>query len=191
MANQAEEEKSVKRLTQKQRQWIQLYMDIDDPKFFGNATKCALATYYPEFVIKDEYKDYSEEELKTYNSAKTMGWENLTKLDIEIKDLMDEAGLSDVFITQKLRENLAATKLYGKEAVEHPDYGARNKAVELVLRVKGKLKDKLELTDPDGTISQPMKDIANMLQEVFKQNHDKNTTDNIPPSKEPIQGQEG
>lgn len=128
-----------KELTMKQREWLQSYMET------GNATRSALIAYYPDFPIEKAHADLSPEEKGIYNGAASVGWENLRKLEIEIKDLMDEAGLTDAFLIKKLNEQLEATRLYGKNNLEHMDGSTRNKALEMAFKLKGKLKDKVEL----------------------------------------------
>lgn len=132
-----------KELTLKQRIWLQTYMDIEG-EYFGNATKSALVAYFPEFPIKKALPDLTTEERKTYNIAKQIGHENITKLDIPITELMDDAGLSDVYLLSVLAGNLKATRLYGKNGIEHGDYSSRNKALEMALKIKKVLSDKPE-----------------------------------------------
>lgn len=142
-----EEAKPVKKeLTLKQRKWLLEYMES------GNATRAALKAYYPDFPSDKEYPDLDDEQKKTYNAASQIGWENMRKLNIEIVDLMDEAGLSDVYLVKKLAEQLEATRLYGKTAIEHMDGAARNKALEMALKMKNKLTDNVSVTNPDGSL---------------------------------------
>lgn len=133
-----------KELTLKQRIWLQTYMDVEGD-YFGNATKSALVAYFPDFPIKKERKEYNDEEMKTYKSAKQIGYENLSKLDIPINQLMNEAGLGDSYLLRVLAENLQATRLYGKNGIKHGDYSARNKALEMALKLKDLLKDKIDV----------------------------------------------
>lgn len=135
-----EEKPKTIKLTMKQRIWLFEYMKD------GNQTRAALIAYYPEFPAGKEYKDMSEEEIKTYNAAAQIGYENLRKLKIPFDQLLDEAGLTDVYLTYKLKENLNATKLYGPLAVEHMDGVARNKALETALKGKNKLIDRVDHT---------------------------------------------
>lgn len=144
-----EQQSAIKKLTGQQRLWIKAYFDIENElgyESFCNATKSALYAYYPDFPIGKAIKDFTEEESSQYKTAANIGWENLRIRDIPIEDLMDEAGMSDAFLMSQLRQNMKATKLYGKDAIEHPDYSSRNRATELALRVKQKLVDRTDIT---------------------------------------------
>lgn len=144
-----QEPKKVK-LTLKQRTWLHEYMED------GNATRAALVAHYPDFPIGKEPKQYTEQEKKDYNSAASIGSENLHKLELPLDELMNEAGLTDVYLTLKLKENLNATKLYGMDSVVHMDGMARNKALEIALKSKGKLIDRMDHTTKGQKILQPL-----------------------------------
>lgn len=134
-----DEPKKIK-LTFKQRIWLSEYM-ID-----GNETRAALVAHYPNFPMDKSFKDLDESEKKQYHTAGQIGYENLRKLEMPLDQLLDEAGLTDVYLVQKMRENLNAVKLYGKDAIEGMDGMARNKALEIALKSKGKLVDKVDHT---------------------------------------------
>lgn len=134
MSDQLEENKQIDRnteneipkrkLTLKERKWLKIYLQT------GNATEAAAQVY----------------DVKDRNSANAIGSENLAKLsNLELDNLMDEMGLDDISLVQVLINNLKATRLYGKNAIEHADSNARNKALELALKIKGKLVDKVDL----------------------------------------------
>lgn len=135
-----EEEPKKLKLTFKQRIWLTEYM-ID-----GNETRAALVAHYPNFPMDKSFKDLDENEKKQYHSAGQIGYENLRKLEMPLDQLLDEAGLTDVYLVQKMKENLNAVKLYGKDAIEGMDGMARNKALEIALKSKGKLVDKIDHT---------------------------------------------
>lgn len=122
----------LKDLTLKQRRWLQCFCEFDS-ETFGNATKSAIVAYE---LGGDEQ----------YHSARQVGWENMTKLDIQIGDLMNEMGLSNTKLVSKLSEGLEASKRYGNDATMHPDNNARLKALELALKLKGILSDKIEVS---------------------------------------------
>lgn len=122
----------LKNLTLKQRRWLQCFCDFDSDTF-GNATKSAIVAYE---LIEDGQ----------YHSARQIGWENMTKLDIQVRDLMNEMGLSNTKLVSKLLEGLEASKRYGNDETMHPDNNARLKALELALKLKGVLSDKVELS---------------------------------------------
>lgn len=58
------------------------------------------------------------------------------KIENNIIDLMDAAGLTPSKLLAKVAEGLEATKLYGKNAIEHPDYGARHRFVTTALQMR-------------------------------------------------------
>lgn len=129
----------TKKLTLKQRKWLISYMED------GNATRAALVAYYPDFPVETSFSSLNEEQKKTYNSASKIGFENLRKLSIPIEVLLDEAGLTDVYFVQKLKQNMEATRLYGKDAVEGMDGSARNAAWESGMKLKGKLIERVDV----------------------------------------------
>lgn len=143
-------EKKAQKLTLKQRKWLIEYMED------GNATRAALVAYYPNFHVMIDHKDLDEESKKTYNVASRIGYENLRKLNIPINELLDEAGLTDVYFVQKLKENMESTKLYGKDAIEGMDGGARNAAWENGMKLKGKLVDRIDHTSLGKSIEAPV-----------------------------------
>lgn len=121
-----------KKLTLKQRAWIRAYSTMGTDTF-GNATQSAI-------------KAYNLDPEKQYEAAANIGWENLRKLDLEITELMDEMGLTDTYLMNKLNEGLEAEKPYGKDGVLHSDNTARIKALELGLKLRNKLKDRVEVS---------------------------------------------
>lgn len=147
--NPEEEPKELK-LTVKQKIWLREYMED------GNQTRAALVAHYPDFNLEKDVKDYSEEEMKTYKNASVIGSENFAKLRNPIDELMDEAGLTDLYLTLKLKENLNATKLYGMNSDVHMDGMARNKALEIALKSKGRLIDRMDHTTKGQKILQPL-----------------------------------
>ena len=118
-------------LTLKQRKWLAIYLKT------GNATEAARKVYDC-----------------TYDSARTIGWENLTKLDFS--EFLEEAGISDQKLTKKLEEGLDANRVVSavntkKEAtassndfIDVPDYSVRHKYLETGLKLKKRLVDKVE-----------------------------------------------
>lgn len=115
------------KLTFKQRKWIKLYLET------GNATEAAMKVY----------------DVKDRDSAKQIGYENLSKLDYS--SFMEEAGITDVLIQQKIMEGLDANRVIsamntGKQAtgatadfIDVPDYAIRHKYLETVLKLKKRL----------------------------------------------------
>lgn len=90
--------------------------------------------------------------LSKADSAREAGYSEETALtatrSIEgqpaVRDLLENAGLTEEKLLAKVAEGLEATKLYGKEAVVHPDYSARHKYVVTGLQMHGLLKEQPE-----------------------------------------------
>ena len=131
------EPKKKRKMTLKQRKWLRLYVES------GNATQAALEAY-------------GLDEKTQYDTAKVIGSTNITKLNFPIEELMEESGLTDVYLIGKLRENLNATKPFGKNAMIHDDFSSRNKALETALKVKGKLTDRVDLTTKGKPLPTPI-----------------------------------
>ena len=120
--------------TLKQRLWLGIYLKT------GNATEAAVQVY----------------DVKDRNSASQIGWENLRKLDYT--EFMEEAGITDKLLQQRIMEGLSATKVVsarvtGKEAdsktddfIDVEDYLTRHKYLETALKLKKRLTDKLDIT---------------------------------------------
>lgn len=55
-----------------------------------------------------------------------------------LKALMDRAGISEEYLTEKLRDGLEATKRYGKDGdIVDKDYAIRHKYLETSLKLRG------------------------------------------------------
>jgi hypothetical protein len=118
-----------KDMTLKQRKWMKLYLT------HGNAKKAALEVY-----------DCTEE------SAGQIGYENLRKLDYS--DFLEEAGITDRLLQEKIMEGLDATKTVSaiktsREAgadstdfIDVPDFMARHKYLETTLKLKKRMEEK-------------------------------------------------
>lgn len=145
--------KKIKKITLKQRKWLALYMAS------GNATQAVIEAYGLDPV-------------KQYNTAKSIGWENLTKLDMEIIELLDEAGVTDSFLTRKLIENLDATKLFGKQGIEHPDFPARNKALEIGFKLRGRLRERVDVNQRGNGLETSTEEVAKALQAILSEDDD-------------------
>ena len=108
------------KLTIKQRGFIREFIDT------GNATKSALKVYGT----------------KDYNTAKSIGCENLTKphLAKEIKELMISNEITDEMLFSRLQAGLNAMKIaeYRGELVETniPDHNIRHKFLDAILKLK-------------------------------------------------------
>lgn len=131
------------KLTIKQRKWLKLYLEC------GNATEAAMQIY----------------DCKNRESAAIIGFENIRKLNYE--DFLEEAGITDNLLQQKILEGLEATKQIGArkivqgaktgheikvdamtdtdDFIEVEDYAIRHKYLETALKLKKRLTDKLQL----------------------------------------------
>lgn len=120
--------KVTAKLTPKQRKFYKVYAET------LNATEAAMQSY----------------DCKDRNVAKALGAENLAKLNFT--ELLDAVGLTDDDLALALREGRHSTRavVFGGKIQGVPDYATRHKYVETLLKVKGKLADKLELTGEDG-----------------------------------------
>src|SRR3990167_2664351 len=120
--------------TLKQREWLKIYLET------GNATEAAARVY----------------DVKDRHSASQIGYENLVKLDYS--EFMEEAGITDKLLQQKILEGLNATKVVSaiktsKEAdsqsndfIDVEDYLTRHKYLETALKLKKRLTDRLDVT---------------------------------------------
>lgn len=118
-------------LTPKQAIFRQEYINT-----LGNATEAAMRAY----------------DVKDRNVAKTIGYQNVTKLHMNIKDIMEAAGLTDEFIIQKIKDKAGAKKtiISNGKAYQDEDHAIQLKAVELASKIRGLLNDKVEVTGKDG-----------------------------------------
>jgi len=99
------------KLTLKQRKWIKEYLDC------GNATEAAMRVY----------------NVKNRDSANAIGAQNLEKINIE--EILDEHGISNLQIAAALMEGAKATKIIMK-GLEVPDYNVRHKYLTTILILK-------------------------------------------------------
>ncbi|SRR3990167_5105120 len=119
-------------LTIKQRKWIRVYIDT------GNATEAAMQVY----------------DCKDRDVAKSIGSENLSKLDYT--DFMEEAGITDKLLQQKIMEGLDATRTVSAvntnknatadstDFIDVPDFMARHKYLETALKLKKRMGTELQ-----------------------------------------------
>ena len=133
----------MEELTIKQRKFIKLYLEL------GNATEAAFRVY----------------DCKNRDSAKQIGYENLTKLDYS--DLMEEAGITDKLLQQKLLEGLDSNRtisaVKGTSAnsgttdfIDVPDFMVRHKYLETALKLKRRLKERMDITTNDKDLPTPI-----------------------------------
>ena len=108
--------KKKSKRTLKQSKWLKVYLET------GNATEAAMQVY----------------NCKNRVSARQIGWENITKLDFS--DFLEEAGVTDKLLQQKLMEGLNADKSFLE--MEVPDFAVRHKYLETALKLKRRLNTK-------------------------------------------------
>ncbi len=140
-------------LTFKQRKWLKIYSQI------GNATEAAMQVY----------------DCKDRDSAKSIGSENLTKLDLV--SLMNAQGLTDERLNDKLNEGLESMKQIGArklvqgarvgheirvdsttdtdDFIDVPDMPTRHKYLETAYKLKGRLIARTDMTT-NGKDIEPM-----------------------------------
>jgi hypothetical protein len=96
------------------------------------------------------YKQNRLKGMSKYNAAKAAGYaentaRNVThKLEkhvkVELNDLFEQAGLTDLKLVQYVKEALEADKPYGTNAdILHPDWATRHKFFNTMLQLMGKL----------------------------------------------------
>lgn len=110
-------------LTLKQRKFVDEYLKT------GNGVQAALAAYGSEDM--------------TYNTAGVIAHENLNKPKIvkTMAQLLDEAGVTDEKIAEKIKEGFEAVShvVRGDKIARVPDYNARHRYVRTALEVKEKM----------------------------------------------------
>lgn len=122
--------------TLKEKRFLKKYLEI------GNATEAASQVY----------------DVVDRNSAKALASQVLAKLTIT--DVLDKIGVTDEKIAQTVMDGMEANKpisaVSGKDAseasvdfIDVPDWTARLKATELASKMKGHLKDRVDLTSGD------------------------------------------
>ena len=112
-------------LTLKQRMWLRAYLKC------GNATEAAMRSY----------------KCKDRASGAQIGWVNLRKLDFS--EVMEESGVTDKKLVDVLTEGLSAIKI--KTSLTEPDrevvdYQTRYRYLEIALKLKHRMTDKVEVT---------------------------------------------
>jgi hypothetical protein len=127
-------EESIKR-TLRERKFIDSYIEN-----CGNATEAYLT------ISPDVKRD----------SAKELGKRMLQKVDLSIVELLNEMGLTDPVLSQKLIDGLNATKETGKgiQKKKEADHSVIVKYLDMALKLKAKYpadRSKFELTGKDGS----------------------------------------
>jgi hypothetical protein len=121
-------EKKELNLTLKQRKWIKAYIKT------GNATEAAKLAGY---------------DANSNHAFEVIGSDNLRKL--EIRDLMEEMGLTDVALINIGVEGMTKANKQSITGEIFPDYGTRRGYWETLLKLKGKLNDsKVQIAQAGG-----------------------------------------
>lgn len=126
--------------THKQKQFVKEYIKT------GNATEAASRVY----------------KTKNRNSAKSIGSENLTKLDIS--SALENQGINEEYLASILADGLKSSRHIafneGKKIIKVPDYGNRLKFLTIALRLKGYLDT--DSVNPKNKTSEinPYKDLS-------------------------------
>jgi phage terminase small subunit len=120
----------VGKLTLKQKKFIKAYLAT------GNATQAAKDAGYQS---------------KSDAGYWDMGYQVLRKLEGSISEIMAQMGLDDAMLAQKALEGLNATvvKPFAKDGIVisepvYVDYATRAKYLEIIARMKGLLKDRVD-----------------------------------------------
>jgi hypothetical protein len=87
--------------------------------------------------------------MNQYNAARAAGYSHSTATKqgsriersgrVGLKDLMEQAGMTDKFLIEYAYKGLEATKLFGAEAIEHADWVAREKFFARILELEEKI----------------------------------------------------
>lgn len=97
-----------------------------------------LAMFFLEWIRCDRNATRAYQNLNphvTDGSAKVLG--NLTLSKIPVMEILSTFDLGVERYFRELDEGLKATKLYGKDAIEHPDYSSRRKYHEALGQILG------------------------------------------------------
>lgn len=94
---------------------------------------------------------------KVYNAksrdvARRIGSENLSKLVKPIQQVLEERGLTNDYIAKKIKEKMEAKKpiIANGKMWQTEDHTTQLKATELAAKLKGLLKDSVEITGKNG-----------------------------------------
>ena len=91
----------------------------------------------PQEAAKIAYPDAKPE------TQRVQAYENMKNpvVLLSLSKRADSLGLRLEDGIEAVKDGLKATKLFGKDAVEHEDHGARLKAAELTFKIHGELKE--------------------------------------------------
>ncbi|MFW5887700.1 MAG: hypothetical protein ACOCUH_02770, partial [Bacteriovoracia bacterium] len=117
--------------TIREKKFIKAYIENG-----GNATKAYLA-------VNETYKG---------NSAKELGRRMLTKVDLSDDEIMEELGLTDAYIYEKIKEGTEAIKT-DKTGDEIADYAVRHQYIDTILKLTKKYPAEKREVDLKGDIN--------------------------------------
>ena len=117
-------------MTPKQKAFIKEYIST------LNATEAAIRVY----------------DAKDRKSARNIGSENLAKLGEPIARVLEQQGLTDEYIVKKIRDKMEAKRpiIANGKMWQAEDHQTQLKATELAAKLKGLLKDNVEISGKDG-----------------------------------------
>jgi len=118
------------KMTPKQKAFIKEYIST------LNATEAAIRVY----------------DAKDRKSARNIGSENLAKLGEPIARVLEQQGLTDEYIVKKIRDKMEAKRpiIANGKMWQAEDHQTQLKATELAAKLKGLLKDNVEISGKDG-----------------------------------------
>ncbi len=121
---------SEKKMTPKQKAFIKEYITT------LNATEAAMRVY----------------DAKDRKSARNIGSENLAKLGEPIARVLEQQGLTNDYIAKKIKEKMEAKKpvIANGKMWQTEDHQIQLKATELAAKLKGLLKDSVEISGKGG-----------------------------------------
>lgn len=103
-------------------------------------------------IRQQKYKEYRLQGFSKYASAIKAGYSRNTAINAtknierrcNFDQLLEVQGLTDIELAKHAKEGLNATKLQSInfKSIERPDWFARHKYLETILKLQGKLKDK-------------------------------------------------
>ena len=90
--------------------------------------------------------------VKNRNVANAIGAQNLAKLSEPIAQVLEERGLTNDYIAKKIKEKMEAKKpiIANGKMWQTEDHTTQLKATELAAKLKGLLKDSVEITGKNG-----------------------------------------
>ncbi len=122
-----------------------------------NAKERRFLKAYLEGQPLAECAKYAGSKAKDNESLKVIGHRMLTNINLSMEEILDQAGLTDSYIAQKLLEGLQAQRpaygIFRGQFIDerwYDDHSARAKYLEMLCRMKGKFIDRHELTGKEG-----------------------------------------